>query len=179
MLYVSQLVTPVQNRCPPSPDLCSATYYIILQSNDLYIVYDETTLSEVLSSNVIIATIKTLLLKTFPRNRTMSRKFKCCTSALYHQMATLQLHCGRQKWWHQHETQLNWFLQKKTRNKQGKSRENLNNPICTLNFKNLFEVIQEEYTSCLTQPDKLSITFWFRLNVLVFLGQLLKCSCKK
>ena len=156
-------------------------YCCRIQSNELYIMDDETPLSEVLSSNVIIATIKTLLLKTFPRNRTVSRKFKCCTSALYHQMATLQLHCGRQKWWHQHETLLNWFLQKKLGiwNKQGKSRRNLSNPIYTLNFKNLFEVIQEEYTSCLTQPDKLSITFWFRLNVLVFLGQLLKCSCKK
>ena len=28
---VRQFVTPVQNRCPPSPDLCSATYY---NSND-------------------------------------------------------------------------------------------------------------------------------------------------
>ena len=31
MLSVSQLVTPVQNRCPPSPDLCSATYFVLWQ----------------------------------------------------------------------------------------------------------------------------------------------------
>ena len=26
MLYVSQAVTPDKNKCPPSPELCSATY---------------------------------------------------------------------------------------------------------------------------------------------------------
>ena len=26
MLHASQSVTPVKNRCPPSPELCSATY---------------------------------------------------------------------------------------------------------------------------------------------------------
>ena len=33
MLHVSQSVTPVKNRCPPSPDLCSATCFLILYSH--------------------------------------------------------------------------------------------------------------------------------------------------
>ena len=33
---VRACVTPVQNRCPPSPDLCSATYFSMLsQTNGL------------------------------------------------------------------------------------------------------------------------------------------------